>query len=120
MNIPNDNIHTASGVTWDKKFRVRALGRGAVRKVSCILSHKLTVTGNPSMHSLHVWGGGKWGQGIVSVLELVTNIRIFAWTIGTSLHSWEKNRNWFGRQSSINCILLEFPLPSVVVLILLS
>ena len=28
MNSPNDNIHTASGVTQDKKVCVWALGRG--------------------------------------------------------------------------------------------
>ena len=32
----------------------------------------------------------------------------------------EKNRNWFGRQSSIILVLLESPLPSIMVLIPLS
>ena len=57
MNRANDNIHTASGVAQEKKVRVRALGRGPVRKVSYILPHKLIVTRNPSMHSLRVWKG---------------------------------------------------------------
>ena len=90
-----------------------------LQKLSYILRHKLIVTGNLSMHSLRVWGG-KWGQYKVSVFELVQNIEIFAWATGTSLHSMKKNRNWFGRQSSIISIVLEFPLPSVVALMLLS
>ena len=90
-----------------------------VRKVSYILPQKLTITGNLSMHLLSVWEG-KWRQCTVSVLELVPSIGIFAWVTGISYHSIEKNRNWFGRQSSIIFILLELPLPSVVALILLS
>ena len=49
MNNPNDNIHTASGVAQDKNVRIQALGRGSRAKVSYILPHNLTVTGNPSM-----------------------------------------------------------------------
>ena len=71
------------------------------------------------MHSLRVWRG-KWEQRTVSVLELVATIGIFPWATGKSLHSMEKNRNWFERQSSIILILLEFPLPSGMALILLS
>ena len=50
----------------------------------------LTVTGNPSMHLLHVWRG-KWWQCTLSVLELIPNIKIFAWATITSLYSKEKN-----------------------------
>ena len=57
MNNPNDNIHTASGVAQDKNVRIQAFGRGGRAKVSYILPHNLTVTGNPSMRSLRVWGG---------------------------------------------------------------
>ena len=118
MNSPNDNIHTASGVAQDKSVRVRALGRGACSK--CKLHSPLQADRNwKHIYSLRVWGG-KWRQPTVSVLELVPNIRVFAWATKTLLHSREKNRKWFGRQSSIILILLEFLLPSVVALILLS
>ena len=40
-----------------------------MRKISCSLPHKLTVTGNPPTQSLSVWGG-KWGQRTENVPEL--------------------------------------------------
>ena len=99
MNSPNDNIHMA--FRRIKRSAFGFLAERPIRKVSYILPNKLTVTGNPSMHLLCVWGG-KWGQRTISVLELVPNVEIFAWAIGTSFHSIEKNRNWFGRQCHLN------------------
>ena len=87
MNCSNHNIHTAS-----KKVCIRALGRGTHLKSKLHSPNKLTITGNQSMHSLHVWGD-KWGQCTVSVLKWVSNIGIFAWATGTLLHLMEKNRN---------------------------
>ena len=61
MNSLNENIHPASIVELDKKTRIRILAEVSVQVLSCILPHKLTVTGNPSMHSLRFWRG-KWGS----------------------------------------------------------
>ena len=90
MNSLNDNIHTASGVAQDKKVRVRALDRGPVQKVNYILPHKQTITENPSIHLVRVWGG-KWGS-----VKLVPNIEIFAWATGLSLQSMEKTGTSLG------------------------
>ena len=102
MNSLNDNIYTALGTTQDKKVHFWALGRGPIQKVSYILPHKLTITGNPSIHLPCVWGG-KWGQSTVSILKLVPNIGIFAWATETSLHSREKEWVWEAEQSSQYC-----------------
>ena len=66
----NHNIHIALDIAQDKKVCIWALDRGACLKSNLryILLHKLTVTGNPSMHSLHIWKD-KWRQHTVSVLK---------------------------------------------------
>ena len=56
MNSLNENIHTAWGVAQNKKVRVRALGRDARLKSKLHSPPQTTVIGNPSMHSLRVWG----------------------------------------------------------------
>ena len=107
MNCSNGNIysHTASGVALDKKVGDWPLGRGACLKSKLHSPPPADRNWKPINHSPRVWVG-KWGQRTVSILEFVANNGFCKWATGTSLHSMEKSRNWFRRQSSINYVLL--------------
>ena len=119
MNSSNDNIHIALGIMQDKKVCVWALGRGACLKSKLHSPSQADHNWKPQL-SVHSLCFGEANEG--STQYPYSN---WSQTSGSlhgqlQLHSREKNRNWFGRQSSIISILLEFPLPSVVALILLS
>ena len=91
INSPNDNIYTALGVAQNEKFRVWALGKGARLKSKLHSLPQADRTWKPiNVIATHL--GKRLGQRIVSVLELVPNIGIFAWGNGTLLHSRDKNR----------------------------
>ena len=116
MNSLQDNIYIVSGVAMEKKVCIWALGRGA--RKSKLYSPPQPDRNWKPIDAFVTLLQRQIGQRTVSVLELVSNIGIFAWETETLLHSIEKNRNWFGRHSSIILILLGFPLPSFVTLIL--
>ena len=101
MNSLNDNIHTVFGIVQDKKVCIQALGRGAHLKSK--LLHKLTITENQSIHLLCVCRG-KWGQHTVFVLKLVSNIMIFAWATGMSLHSMKIIGVWEAEQYHLDVV----------------
>ena len=119
MNNPNGNIHTASGVANDEKVRVWALSRGALSKSNLHSPQQADRNWKPiNAFATHL--GRKMGAAhnvCTRVGPKHQNLCMGNWNV-TSLNG--KSRNWFGRQSSIILIFLEFPLPSVVALILLS
>ena len=118
-NRPKQSKNTALGVMQNKKVCVWALGRGTLLKsklhsppqVDCnwkpinafptCLERKMDV-----VHSICTQIGPKH-QDLCMGIRNVTLLM-------------EKNRNWFGRQSSIILILLKSPSPSVMVMIPLS
>ena len=118
MNSPNDNIYTASGVAPNKKLRVRALGIGARSKNK--LHSPPQADRNWKPISAFATRSGRQMGALHSICTRVRpkqrNLCMGNWNV-TSLK--ERNRNWFGRQNSIISVLLEFPPPSVIVLILL-
>ena len=118
-NRPKQSNNTALGVMENKKVCVWALGRGTLLK-SKLHSPSQTDYNWKPINAFPTC----LGRQMEVVHSICTQIgpkhQDFCMGIWNFTSLMEKNRNWFGRQSSIILILLESPLPSFMVLIPLS
>ena len=85
MNCSNDNIHTASSVTQDKKILVWALGRGARSKSKLHSPTQADHNWKPiDVFSMRL--ERQMGERTVSVFVLVSNTNFCTLLTGTSLY----------------------------------
>ena len=112
MTQSNNSIHTALGVAQDKKVRVRALGRGARSKSKLHFPPQADRNWKP-INAFATRLGRKMGTAPSICTRVGSKHR------DLFLGNWkEQELVWEAEQYVL--ILLEFPLPSFVALILLS